>query len=566
MADENAAARLEGRLRLLIDTGLLLSSERSLDVIVQASLDAGLALSGAAFGAFFYNNLGPDGEPYQLYKIAGIDPRAFQGFPMPRPTSVFEPTFYGDSIVRAHDITADPRYGRNSPLAGMPAGHVPVRSYLAVPVRSRGGEVLGALLYGHSDAGVFESAAESLVATIASQAAVAIENARLTESLQREVALADAARTEQRAIERRLRQALDAAQLGTWNWSAETGLVDLDERASEIFNLSANTPLPRADFLGRIVHEDLDHATGDWNKVLQSGGQYTAEYRVKLDDGCERWVAVVGNTTLDDSSQVKGMIGTAQDVTLRKSQESSLLQSEKIAATGRLAATIAHEINNPLEAVTNLIYLAKTDQGTPAPVQRMLDIADNELARVAQIAQQTLGFYRDTTRPVAIDLNDLLQAVVDLFNRKLMGKRLHCVLDLDPGLSIVGLQGEIRQVVSNLLVNAIDASPATGGSIRIRGRHRHRDGNHGVSVMISDQGSGIPKHVRHRLFTPFVTTKQSRGTGLGLWVTRGMVEKHGGTVCFRSRTEPPAGTVFRVYFPRTGASPLFDSPTSPILQ
>ena len=196
----------------------------------------------------------------------------------------------------------------------------------------------------------------------------------------------------------------------------------------------------------------------------------------------------------------------------------------------------------------------------------MLDVADTELARVAHIAQQTLGFYRDTTRPVSIDLNELLKAVVDLFNRKLASKRLDCVLDLDPGLNIVGLQGEIRQVVSNLLVNAIDASPGSGGSIRIRGRHRHRNGGHGVSVLVADQGSGIPKHVRHRLFTPFVTTKQSRGTGLGLWVTRGMVEKHGGTVCFRSRTDSPAGTVFRVYLPRNQASPLFDSPTTPVLQ
>ncbi len=565
--DETATVRLEDRLRLLIDTGLLLSSERSLDVIVQASLDAGLALSGAAFGAFFYNNLGPDGEPYQLYKVAGIDPKAFGAFPMPRPTAVFAPTFYGDSIVRADDITADPRYGRNLPLSGMPPDHPPVRSYLAVPVRSRGGEVLGALLYGHPGVAVFEPASEALVATVASQAAVAIENARLTESLQRQVSLAEAARAKQRATECRLRQALDAAELGTWNWSAETGFVDLDERAAEIFDTAANTPLPRTALRERILHpEDLAHTPDDLGQILESGGPYAAEYRIKLSDGGERWIAVRASATTEGGAQARGLIGTAQDITLRKSQESSLLQSEKIAATGRLAATIAHEINNPLEAVTNLIYLAKTDGGTPASVQRMLEIADTELARVAQLAQQTLGFYRDTTRPVQIDLNELMQAVVDLFNRKLAGKRLHCVLDLDPGLSIVGLQGEIRQVVSNLLVNAIDASPATGGAIRIRGRHRRCEGKHGVSVLIADQGSGIPTHVRHRLFTPFVTTKQSRGTGLGLWVTRGMVEKHGGTVRFRSRTDMPAGTVFRVFLPRIGSSPVFDSPTSPVLQ
>ena len=494
IAEQNAAARNEDRLRLLIDTGLLLSSERSLDVIVQAALDAGLALCGAAFGAFFYNNLGPDAEPYQLYKVSGLDPKAFAAFPMPRPTAIFAPTFYGDSILRSEDITQDSRYGRNEPFAGMPPGHVPVRSYLAVPVRSRGGEVFGALLYGHPQPGVFQPDAEALVATVASQAAVAIENFRLTESLTREIALADVARAEQRSIDRRFRQALQAAQLGTWSWDAATGLVDFDERGAELFGVPPHVPVPRDALRERIVHrEDIGQTPADLRKVLEAGGQYASEYRIELPDGTQRWIAASGNAMLHPSTgRIIGLVGTVQDISQRKIQEDSLRQSEKLAATGRLAASIAHEINNPLEAVTNLIYLAKTDPLTPTPVQRLLETADSELARVAQIAQQTLGFYRDTTKPADIDLNKLLEAVVDLFARKLAGKRLECVLELEPGLSIVGLQGEIRQVVSNLLVNAIDASAKTGGSIRIRARKRPRNGSHGVSVIISDQGTGIP--------------------------------------------------------------------------
>ena len=566
IAETNAAARTEDRLRLLIDTGLLLSSERSLDVIVQAALDAGLALSGAAYGAFFYNNLGPDAEPYQLYKVSGIDPAAFAAFPMPRPTSIFAPTFYGEAILRVDDVTQDPRYGRNAPLSGMPPGHVAVRSYFALPVRSRGGEVFGALLYGHPEPGVFLAEVEPMVATVAAQAAVAIENFRLTESLTREIALADAARAEQRSAERRLRQALDATLLGTWKWSAETGLIDLDDRAAELFGTPANVPIPRNEIRAKfILPEDLGNVPEDLERVLKERGKYAAEYRIRLADGSLRWIAASGTPTLDGATgSPSGIIGTLQDISERKNQEESLRQSEKLAATGRLAATIAHEINNPLEAVTNLIYLAKTDSSTPTPVQRMLETADTELARVSQIAQQTLGFYRDTTRPGDIDINLLLQAVVDLFGRKLAGKQLQCVLDLDPGLSIVGLQGEIRQVVSNLLVNAIDASPKTGGSIRIRARTRQRNGNRGVSVLISDQGTGIPHHVRGRLFTPFVTTKQSLGTGLGLWVTRGMVEKHGGSVRFRSRTDTPSGTVFCVYLPHSGASQVFAQSTGVI--
>lgn len=567
--DEKTAGDLtEDRLRLLVDTGLLLSSERSLDVIVQAALDAGLALCGAAFGAFFYNNLGTDAESYQLYKVSGIDAQAFAAFPMPRPTAVFAPTFSGDALVRSEDITQDPRYGRNDPLTGMPEGHVPVRSYLAVPVRSRGGEVLGALLYGHPERGIFQADVEALVSTVASQAAVAIENFRLTESLTCEIGVAGAARVQQRAAELRLRQALDAAQLGTWSWDATTGLIDFDERGAALFGVEPQTPMPRDELRQRMVHsEDVAQTTEELRKALESGGLYTAEYRIAHPDGTQRWIASSGNAVLQPAGRiVTGMVGTVQDITQRRMQEDSLRQSEKLAATGRMAATIAHEINNPLEAVTNLIYLAKTDPSTPAPVARMLETADTELARVAQIAQQTLGFYRDTTRPVEIDLNELLQAVVDLFARKLAGKQLRCTLDMDPDLTVVGLQGEIRQVVSNLLVNAIDASARPGGAIRIRARRRHRNGDHGISVLVIDQGSGIPREVRHRLFTPFVTTKQSLGTGLGLWVTRGMVEKHGGSVRFRSRTETPSGTVFRVYLPQSGAGPLFASQTTTILQ
>ena len=548
---------------------MLLASERSLDIIVQAALDAGLKLSGAAFGAFFYNNFGSDVETYQLYKVSGLGAESFRAFAMPRPTQVFAPTFAGEAILRSDDIRTDPRYGKNEPLNGMPLGHPPVRSYLAVPVRSRGGAVLGALLYGHPEPGVFQADTESLVATIAAQAAVAIDNARLTETLTREIAVADQARADQRVTGRRLTQALEAAQLGTWSWDAASNLLDFDERAAMLFGVEPHVPVSRDLLRERIVHrDDLTLTAGDLRSVLLAGGQYTAEYRIETPDGANRWIAANGTASLSEgATELSGMIGTLQDITARKQQEESLRTTEKLAATGRLAATIAHEINNPLEAITNLIYLARTDPEIPSAVAHLLETADTELARVSQIAQQTLGFYRDTTRPISINLNELLQAVVELFGRKLNGKRLQCTLDLEPGLSVIGLQGEIRQVVSNLLVNAIDASPVTGGSIRIRGRHRRRAGEpYGVSVLISDQGSGIPRHVRPRLFTPFVTTKQSLGTGLGLWVTRGMVEKHGGSVGFRSRTEHPSGTVFRLYLPKSGNAQLFPAQSAVILQ
>jgi PAS domain S-box-containing protein len=568
-ASQPVATQTEKHLRLLIETGLLLASERSLDVIVQAALDAGLHLCGARFGAFFYNNIGEEGKPYSLYKVSGLDPDAFASFPMPRPTEIFSVTFLGQGIVRSDDITQDPRYGHNAPFTGMPPGHPPVRSYLAVPVRSRGGEVLGGLLYGHPSPGVFAAASESLVATVASQTAVAIDNVRLSDSLTSEIAQVDAARALQRQTADRLRQALDAAQLGTWSWDRATDLLDLDERAQQLLHVQPNTPFTRTELRERIVvSEDLSHTTASLQRSLDSDGLYNAEYRIDSPDGFQTWVSSSGIATYArDSSEIIGMVGTVQDITTRKTQESSLRQSEKLAATGRLAATIAHEINNPLEAVTNLIYLSRTDPEVPPPVQLLLETADTELARVAQIAQQTLGFYRDTTRPVEIHLNELLQSVVDLFQRKMVSRKITCTLDLQPDLCINGLQGEIRQVFSNLVVNAIDAftyAPvAKPGAIHIRGRHI-KGRQEGVSILICDQGSGIPPSVRQRIFSPFFTTKLSVGTGLGLWVTRGFVEKHGGSIRFRTRTSDPTGTLFRVYLPvqMPAIDPTAESTTS----
>jgi signal transduction histidine kinase len=554
---------LEDRLRLLVDTGLLLASERSLDVIAQATLDAGLRLSGAQFGAFFYNNLDPQnsspnpnpGDTCSLYKTAGstADAGAFAAFPILRVPDMFTGALSGPRLLRLDDITLlpdDPRYGAWLPFREPPSGHSPVRSYMAVPIRSRSGQILGGLLYGHPEPGIFPAECEDLVATIASQAAVAIDNARLAANLSHEISLAEEARRLQRETANRLRQALDAAQLGTWTWDFATDLLDLDEHAAQLLRTEPHVPITRSELRNRIVYmEDREATTSALQRALDEGGLYSAEYRVDEPSGIQTWISSTGIPTFaPDSTIITGMIGTLQDITTRKTSEATLRQSEKLAATGRLAATIAHEINNPLEAVTNLIYLARTDPDIPRPAQELLETADNELARVAQIAQQTLGFYRDTSRPVEIDLNALLSGVVDLFHRKMQSSRISCELDLEPGLHIFGLQGEIRQVFSNLVVNAIDASSG-GTTIRLRARQRHCHNRHGVSTVICDQGSGIPQGARSRMFSPFFTTKQSVGTGLGLWVTRGIVEKQGGCIHFRTRSESPSGTVFRVFLP-----------------
>jgi PAS domain S-box-containing protein len=182
--DITAQKKSERHLRLLNDTGASVARERDLEKIVQIVTDAGVELSGAQFGAFFYNVLTPDGGSYMLYSLSGVPRSAFENFPMPRNTAVFEPTFTGTGVVRSNDILQDHRYGKNAPRKGMPQGHLPVRSYLAVPVISRTGEVLGGLFFGHAETGRFQIEHETALLGIAGHAATAIDNARLLTRLQ----------------------------------------------------------------------------------------------------------------------------------------------------------------------------------------------------------------------------------------------------------------------------------------------------------------------------------------------------------------------------------------------
>ena len=167
-------------LEILNRAGSALALETDHQRLVQIVTDAGVELTGAEFGAFFYNLVNDNGESYVLYTISGVPPEAFSKFPMPRNTEIFAPTFSGEAIVRSADITQDPRYGRNHPRRGMPEGHLPVRSYLAVPVISRSGAVLGGLFFGHSSVDVFTERAERALVGLSGEAAVAVDNVKLS--------------------------------------------------------------------------------------------------------------------------------------------------------------------------------------------------------------------------------------------------------------------------------------------------------------------------------------------------------------------------------------------------
>lgn len=239
------------------------------------------------------------------------------------------------------------------------------------------------------------------------------------------------------------------------------------------------------------------------------------------------------------------------DITDRKLAEHALRTAERMSATGKLANAIAHEINNPLEALTNLIYLARGSESIEV-AQPLLESAAKELDRIAHITKQTLSFHRDTDKPIKINLGDLLGEVVSLMERSAAVHRVRVRLQTRSVESIYGFPGQLAQVFSNLLRNATDVS-SPGSEVIVRISSIKRAVGRGNRVTIHDRGSGIPPEIRKNIFDPFFTTKELRGSGLGLWVSRSLIARHQGTIRFRSCQLPgKSGTTFEVFLPAYG--------------
>lgn len=229
--------------------------------------------------------------------------------------------------------------------------------------------------------------------------------------------------------------------------------------------------------------------------------------------------------------------------------EEALRRSEKLAVAGRLAASIAHEINNPLESVINLVWLLQNNTALPPDAKEYLRTAQQELDRVAHITRQTLGFYRDSSHSTQIDVRDLLDGVLQVFSARVRNKDVHVHREFDTQCKVAGKPGEIRQVFANLFSNSVDAVPQHG-AIRIRCATRYSRGRRGVRILFADNGSGIPRANRARIFEAFFSTKGAVGTGLGLWVVKDLVTKNGGSVQVRSSNgSGPSWTVFSVFLP-----------------
>jgi two-component system, chemotaxis family, CheB/CheR fusion protein len=277
-------------------------------------------------------------------------------------------------------------------------------------------------------------------------------------------------------------------------------------------------------------------------------------------DGARITVDVSLSPIRNERGEVIGASSIAHDITAQRRSEEALRRNEKLATAGRLAAAVAHEINNPLEAVTNLIYLARHH---PQKQDQYLEMAEREVLRVAVIAQQMLGFVRESSSPSPLNVAATLDDVLQLYLRKLHEKHIQVDKTYDPAVEIQGFAGELRQLFSNLILNALDALD-DGGRLTLhvaRGHewsNGHRTGVYrtGVRITIADNGSGIQQSDLPRIFEPFYSTKGDSGTGLGLWLSHGIVQKHEGSIRVRSRTTAgSSGTVFSVFLPDVAGRP-----------
>ena len=355
---------------------------------------------------------------------------------------------------------------------------------------------------------------------------------------------------------------LDSAGEGIWG-------VDLQGNCSFV-NRAACAALgfEPVELVGRNMHDLVHHHYPDGRpypgsecsvySVFRQGQAFTNRVDHLFRKDGTMFYAEMSAQPIQLRGQTRGAVVTFRDITQARLAEEALRRSEKLAAVGQLASSIAHEINNPLEAVTNLLFLVREARSLEE-ARSFAAEAETELARVSDIAVQTLRFHKQQTAATKIDLSETIPAILRLYTTRFRSRSVHSNLRMRPTPPARLLEGDIRQVLNNLVRNAYDAMPS-GGTLHLRLRPATcaLTGKAGLRVTVADTGTGFLPAIRPHLFEPFHTSKEVTGTGLGLWISKGIVDKHGGRIAMRSRFEDSAkgeghGTVFALWLPLEAA-------------
>ncbi|HEY6374449.1 MAG TPA: ATP-binding protein [Edaphobacter sp.] len=357
--------------------------------------------------------------------------------------------------------------------------------------------------------------------------------------------------------EQKLRTTLDSIGDGVITCDSEGRVQMMNPVAQDLtgWTQAEATGLPLEEVF-RVVHETnrkpMENPVAKV-KRLNSFVNPAGQTLLLRKNGAELRIADSGAPIRDQTGGTAGMVLVFRDITMERRTQEALLASEKLAVAGRLAATIAHEIHNPLDSVSNLLYLMRTG-ATEDESKQFMDMAEQELTRVTQISRAMLGLYRESKAPVHVDLREMMQEILLLMEHRFSELRVTVHTDLPSVVTVDAFPAELRQVFTNLITNAAEAA-SPSGDVRISisslpagvGANGQRM-QAGALVVIADNGPGIPDDVRPHLFQPFFTTKGERGTGLGLWVSRGIINKHSGTIDLASDVgESSHGTVVSVF-------------------
>ena len=590
----NARDELHEKTRVLEavnQIGLALASQLAIDALLQLVTDSATRLVGAEFGAFFYNTVNEQGDALMLYTLSGADRKNFEHLPLPRATALFGTTFRGEGVIRAEDIQVHPAYGKSSPHFGMPPNHLPVHSYLAVPVVSREGTVFGGLFFGHSAVGVFNAQHESAITIIAAQTAVAIEKARLLETAQHARQVAEKATlAAERAREElaRANETLEAkvAERTAALYQSEQqfqqlvmGITDcaiymMDPKGfivswnagAERIKGYAATEIVGKHFSTFYTREDRESGLPEraLATALKEGKFESENWRVRK-DGTRLWASVLIDPIRDGNGQLIGFAKITRDMTERRAFQEQLHQSQKMEAIGQLTGGVAHDFNNLLTVILgNLDSLWRQLPADETRLRYCVDQATRGAQRAATLTSQLLAFARrQPLNPKPTDVNRLVTGVSDLIRRTL-GESIAVESVLGAGLWRVEVDPhQLESALLNLAVNSRDAM-RDGGKLTIETTNAHVDEQYAARypevhpgqyalISVTDTGVGMSPDIIARAFDPFFTTKPiGEGTGLGLSQVFGFVKQSGGHVKLYS--EIGQGTTVKIYLPRLMAA------------
>ncbi|HZY81481.1 MAG TPA: ATP-binding protein [Cyclobacteriaceae bacterium] len=557
-------------LELLVNSSKIISSEVELEKLVQKITDIGTKLTNAAFGAFFYNVENESGEKYVLYTISGVPKEAFSKFPMPRNTAIFNPTFQGQGIVRYDDVTKQPHFGQSAPYHGMPKGHLPVRSYLAVPVISSfTGEVIGGLFFGHPEAGKFTEDSEKLIEGIAGQAAISMTNARLFE--------------ERKAVEKKLRE--QNAVFNTVTTNTMHALFMLNERQECTYMnpaAVAMTGYKLDELSGKPFHHFIQHTRHDGRHFTIEESPIHKAYASRTQvHGEDHFIHKAGHfysvsftaSPIIESGAVKGIVVEARDTTAEKKLAENLRIKDEIAKelleqkvkerTAELekinyellqfTSVASHDLKEPLRKISVFSKLLR-EKGSDQLDETMLKYTDNIIqssARMATLIDDLLIFSRlsQTEIPAErVDLNYLLTQIVSDLEITIKEKNAKIFFAKLP--TVYGVALQLGQVFQNLISNSLKFSrDGVDPVIHMTCDRIEKGGRSFNRINYTDNGIGFNNAHAEKIFEIFQrlhSKDKYEGTGVGLSIVKKIITMHNGEIRASSNGE---GATFEILLP-----------------